>query len=159
MAAAAWGVDGRSGLLDWAHASETADKRADWRLKSLLKGERDGTVRHPFPVTDREAYLAKIRGAGIVKKVESAPVKSVPLAELHGIQRTVNAERLSQHLEDEDLIGEGQRSAHAGMLIDLPVVVKIDGKNYLHDGHHRATAAWVRGERAVGARVVDLDKG
>lgn len=146
-----------SGLLDWAHASETAEKRASWRLKSLLKGERDGTVRHPFPVTNREDYIAQIKGRGIPKRVDEAPIKSVPLSELHGIQKTVNVERLSQHLEDENLVPEGQRSPHAGMLVDLPVVVKLGGKDYLHDGHHRATAAWVRGERAIGARVVDLD--
>ncbi len=158
--AAAVSVGGASGsgLLDWAHASETAEKRASWRLKSLLKGERDGTVRHPFPVTDREQYLKDIKGKNIPKRVDEAPIESVPLAELHGIQRSVNVERLAQHLEDEDLVPEGKRSPNAGMLVDLPVVVKMNGKDYLHDGHHRATAAWVRGERAIGARVVDLDK-
>lgn len=146
-----------SNVLQWAEANDSRERRQGWRLRSLLKGERDGTVRHPFRVVDRDDYLAKIKGKGIVKRVDKAPVETVDLASLTGIQRTVNAERLAQHLEDENLIPEGQRSPHAGMLTDLPVVVKVDGQNYIHDGHHRATAAWVRGERAIGARVVDLD--
>lgn len=151
MAAAA------SSVLKWAEANDSREKRQSWRLKSLLKGERDGTVRHPMRVIDRDEYLSKIKGKGIVKRVEDAPIKTVDLDSLVGIQRTVNAERLSQHLEDEELIPEGQRSPNAGMLIDTPVVVKLGGEHFLHDGHHRATAAWVRGERAIGARVVDLD--
>jgi hypothetical protein len=151
MAAAA------SNVLQWAKANESREKRQGWRLQSLLKGERDGTVRHPFRVIDREDYLAKIKGRGIVKRVDTAPVDTVDLEGLTGIQKSVNVERLGQHLEDESLIPEGQRSAHAGMLTDLPVIVKSGGQHYVHDGHHRATAAWVRGERAIGARVVDLD--
>lgn len=146
-----------SSVHEWAKANESREKRQGWRLHSLLKGERDGTVRHPFAVTDRDAYLAKIKGKGIVKRVEDAPIETIDLDSLRGIQRTVNVERLSQHLEDENLIPNGQRSPHAGMLTDLPVVVKSGGQHYLHDGHHRATAAWVRGERAIGARLVNLD--
>lgn len=146
-----------SNVIRWAQANDSSDKRKGWRLRSLLKGERDGTVRHPFRVVDRDDYLAKIRGKGVVSRVDDAPVKSIDLEELTGIQRTVKVERLQQHLDDEDLIPEGKRSEHGSMLIDMPVVVKIGGETYLHDGHHRATAAWVRGERAVGARVVDLD--
>lgn len=146
-----------SGLSAWAEENEERGARRSWRMRSLLKGERDGTVRHPFPVTDRDEYLARIKGKGIVAKVDTAPIKTVALRDLHGIQKTVNVERLAQHLEDENLVPEGKRSANAGMLIDLPVVVKMGGELFLHDGHHRATAAWVKGERAIGARVVDLD--
>lgn len=146
-----------SNVLQWAKANESKEHRQSWRLRSLMRGERDGTVRHPFRVVDRDEYIAKIKGRGIVKRVDDAPMDSVDLDSLHGIQRTVNAERLQQHLEDENLIAEGTRSAGAGMLIDAPVVVKVGGEYHLHDGHHRATAAWIRGERAIGARVVDLD--
>lgn len=146
-----------SNVLAWARENESREKRQGWRLRSLLQGERDGTVRHPFRIADRDEYLGRVKGKGLIKRVDEAPVETVDLEELNGIQRSVNSERLAQHLENESLIPEGQRSAHAGMLIDLPVVVKVGGQKYLHDGHHRATAAWVRGERAIGARFVDLD--
>jgi len=146
-----------SNVLKWAKANETRDARSGWRLRSLLKGERDGTVRHPFRLIGHDDYMTKIKGRGIPKRVEDAPIDTVDLDALTGIQKSVNVARLSQHLEDENLIPDGQRSTGAGMLVDLPVVVKFGGRHYLHDGHHRATAAWVRGERAIGARVVDLD--
>lgn len=150
-------MSGTSNVLQWAEENHSKETRRGWRLRSLLKGERNGTVSHPFHMVDRDDYLTRIKGAGIPKRVEDAPIKTVDLEHLTGIQRTVNAERLQQHIEDEDLLPEGSRSSGAGMLIDMPVIVKHKGVHYIHDGHHRATAAWVRGERAVGARVVDLD--
>jgi hypothetical protein len=42
-----------------------------------------------------------------------------------------------------------------GLLVDYPVIVRANGREYIHDGHHRLTAAKQDGETAVKARVVD----
>lgn len=125
--------------------------------RRLEAGERAGTLRVPFPDVAHADYLAMVRGRGIARLVDDAPVERVPLASLTAIQRSVNAERLEQHLDDPDLVPAGARKHGSGMLKDAPVVVRLGGKSYLHDGHHRATAALLRGETHVRARVVDLD--
>jgi hypothetical protein len=40
---------------------------------------------------------------------------------------------------------------------DPPLIVRWRGVNYLNDGHHRATAAWLRGETRIAVRLLDLD--
>jgi hypothetical protein len=124
----------------------------------LEPGERPGTARVPFPVVDREAYLKAVRGKGIADRVEKAPIKRVPLRSLKAIQKTVNAERLAEHVADPNLIPEDARKHGSGMLTSKPVIVKLAGELHLHDGHHRATAALLRGEDSIKARVVDLDE-
>lgn len=146
-----------SSILTWAKAN--SGDRAATRARILPPGQHEGTLRHPFPVVDRERYLASIKGMGIPKRAETAPKESVQLSDLRGIQRTVNAEKLSRYMGNPDLVKQGARASGSGMPIDLPVVVKKDGQTYLHDGHHRATAAYLRGAKSIRARVVDLDKG
>lgn len=129
------------------------------RTVGLEPGRLPGTAVVPFPKVEHEEYRKMIRGAGIPKRVETAPVEDVPLASLTSAQRTVNLERLEQHLEDPRLARRGSRAPSTGMLRDKPVVVRIGGRSYIHDGNHRSTAALLRGERTIRARVVDLDEG
>lgn len=123
----------------------------------LNAGDKPGVVRHPFRLADREAYLRQVRGSGVFKRAEDAQIQEVALAELWGLQRHVNVERLQAHYDNPTLIPAGTRAAGHGGLVDVPTVVRVGGKLYAHDGHHRATAAHLRGQPSIRARIVDLD--
>jgi hypothetical protein len=55
------------------------------------------------------------------------------------------------------LIPDGTRAPGHGALIDLPIIVKMGGELFVHDGHHRLSAAHLRGEATARVRLVDLD--
>lgn len=143
-------------LRTWAGA-KGASSPGD-SASRLRPGDKPGTLRHPFRVIDRQEYLGQIRGAGVFRRAETAPVEDVPLAGLHSPQRTVNAQRLDEHLANPGLIPEGTRGAGHGGLTDLPTVVRVGGKMIVHDGNHRASSAFLRGQKSIKARVVDLDE-
>lgn len=42
--------------------------------------------------------------------------------------------------------------------IDAPVVVRINGVDYIHDGHHRLAAEVARGRASARARLINLDE-
>lgn len=145
---------GQPGLRAWA-ANEFAP--AAERARSMEPGSNEGTVRHPFPVVDRAEYLSRAKGAGIAALTHAAPIALVNLSDVHGIQESVNAERLRMHIDDPGIYAEGQRAAGHGALVDRPIVVKVGGKLIVHDGHHRLTAAHLRGQTTAKVRLVDLD--
>lgn len=146
-------------LMTWAraHARGLPQDRAEVRAQALEPGLYEGTAKHPFPVADREKYLESVRAKGIARLSLRAPVGRIRLDAIKGIQGTVNRERLGQHLKDPRLIPDGTRAPGHGALIDLPIVVKLGGEYFLHDGHHRLTAAHLRGEVDARVRLVDLD--
>lgn len=144
-----------SALQTWAaQRVNGTTPQASLRLPS---GDKPGVLRHPFKLADRTQYLQQIKGSGVFKRAEDAKIEDVPLSDLWGVQRHVNAERLQSHLESPDLVPAGARGPGHGGLIDIPTVVRIGGKSVIHDGHHRATAAHLRGQPSIRARVVDLD--
>lgn len=118
-----------------------------------------GTSRVPFEVVDRQAYLAAIKPYGsIAAKTHGAPIALVNLADIKAIQETINDERLAQHLENPaGLVAPGAKGSGHGGLVDRPVVVRLGGVLYAHDGHHRLTAAHLRGQTTAKVRLVDLD--
>lgn len=123
-----------------------------------LPATGEGALRHPFATVARAEYLAKLKPFGsIAKRTHDAPIALVNLHELTGIQETINAERLDQHRTDPKMIPPGTRAAGHGMLIDRPVVVRVGGQLFIHDGHHRLTAAVLRGATSAKVRFVDLD--
>jgi hypothetical protein len=147
--------DEQEKLRAWAGAKSSSDI-ADPTTR-LRPGEKPGTLRHPFRVIDRADYLAQIKGAGIFKRAETAPIEDVQLARLHGVQKTVNAQRLEEHVANPGLTPKGTRGEHGGK-VDMPTVVRVNGVDAIHDGHHRASSAFLRGQKSMKARVVDLDK-
>lgn len=137
----------------WASSGDDPEQR----ISKLLPGEVDGTSRHPFQVMDRDQYLEMIKPFGsIARRTHDAPIALVNLSDLIGIQGTINRERLVAHLRDPAM-NEGMRASGHGGLIDRPVVVRLGGQLYLHDGHHRLTAAHLRGQDVAKVRLVDLD--
>lgn len=137
----------------WASSADDPTKK----IGSLLPGEVEGTSRHPFPVVDRAEYLAMIQGFGsIAARTHGAPIALIDISDLTAIQSTVNRERLVAHLQDPRM-NDGKRASGHGGLIDRPVVVKVGGRFFVHDGTHRTLAAHLRGQTSIKARLVDLD--
>jgi uncharacterized ParB-like nuclease family protein len=117
-----------------------------------------GTVQNPLPrVMTRSQYVSAIRGTGIPRRVNKTKPTTVPLDQLSAFQGTVNAERVAQYAHDPGMVPEGKRAVHTGQLVDLPVVVRLEGRSIVHDGNHRVAAAKMRGEKTIRARVIDLD--
>lgn len=142
-------------LKEFAHAMKESPLVTKMRL--LTPGTTPGSLQHPFPVKLREDYLAMIKGKGIFKRAENTPITKVPISSITAIQRNVNMEKLAHHLEDPRLVETGTRAPGHGGLVDQILLVKKDGKTYCHDGTHRLTACFLRGQKEVPARVVDLD--
>ncbi len=139
----------------WA---QDIDMAPEQRATRLEPAPTSGTVKHPFPVIEREQYMAMIKPYGsMARRTNDAPIALVNLSDLMGIQGSVNEEQLSKHLYNPKLIPEGSRGAGHGGLIDRPVVVRKDGQFYIHDGHHRLTAAQLRGQTTAKVRFIDLD--
>ena len=150
---------GVEGLLAWArmHAKGLPSERAEVKALALEDGAYEGTAKQPFPMAERAVYLAAIRGKGVADRTHTAPVGRIRLDALKGIQLTVNRERLAQHMRDPELVPAGQRAPGHGMRVDLPVVVRVGGHYCIHDGHHRLSAARLRGETSARVRFIDLD--
>jgi hypothetical protein len=144
----------QAGVKQWAQNEFAPPEQ---RAEYLQHGEVDGTAKHEFPVTDRAFYLSQIKGTNIAAKSLQAPIALVRLDQLQAIQNTINRERLGQHLANPKMNAEGTRAPGHGMLIDRPVVVKVGGTFYIHDGHHRLTAQALRGLSTAKVRLIDLD--
>jgi ParB-like chromosome segregation protein Spo0J len=61
-------------------------------------------------------------------------------------------------IDRPDSIPPGMQDPKHGGVVDTPIVIHQDGKNYLHDGHHRVTAARLMGDKDIQARYVDFDQ-
>lgn len=147
----------REALKLWAGKQGESAQETNRHLAQSVVSD-DGTMKHPFQVTDREAFLAQLEGKNLASRTHSAPVVSIPMSELHASQKRVNRERLSGYVSGQIKRSNGQKASGSGALIDLPIVVKVGGKYTCRDGHHRLTAAWLRGEREARVRLVDLDE-
>lgn len=147
-------VAGLPTARDWAERPNDPSES----IKRLQPGERPGTSKVPFEVTDREAYLKSVHATGsVAAKTHGAPTALVNLKDLRAIQNTVNDERLVQHLSDPNMVPPGAKGSGHGGLVDRPVVVKMAQQLYIHDGHHRLTSAHLRGQDTAKVRLVDLD--
>lgn len=112
----------------------------------------------PFPYADREEYKSKHSNEAINAAIKAAPVVSIPLKGLHAIQHSVKPEQVDRYLHDPTLKYLGEKHPKARTPIDHPIVIQSGGKRYIHDGHHRATSALLRGDREFEARFVNLDE-
>jgi len=94
-----------------------------------------------------------------VELVDVAPVEQVPIDKLTATQATVRPAEVALLSETSAEVKPGRRSPKTGLLVDRPIVVKRNGKFLILDGHHRTAAAKERGEKTIGARVLDLSGG
>lgn len=84
------------------------------------------------------------RFLGSLTHPEDLKVKTLPLSDLVAIQDRVNTKKVEAIRE-------------AGVT-ECPVVVRMNDRNYLIDGHHRATAEYLNGKNKIKCRYNDLTK-
>lgn len=142
-------------LAKWARSKTRGEAKEKLHELPISETARGKAV--PFPFADKSAYKAKFSNQEINQAIASAPKKRVSLTGLHAIQHSVREERVADYIDHPDEIPEGQRHPEHRGPIDVPVVIQYDGERYIHDGHHRSTAAKLSGEKDIVARFVDLD--
>lgn len=103
-------------------------------------------VRVPLPFRDRIDAYGGATLAQVHEAVTGSVERDVPLSIITSTQRTVGGERLHAY-------ETGEAQSHRGS----PIVVATRDGFYLHDGHHRTTAAQRKGQRTIRARVARLD--
>lgn len=145
------------GLSTWARARDPNRAKAHLRLEQLPESETGKGKAVPFPYLDRSAYKSKHSNREINKAISKAPIRSVPLDQLHAIQHSVKVHRVAEYIDHPHIIPKGTKSPKHGGLVDYPIVIKQDDHLYLHDGHHRCTAALLMGKKTIDARFVDFD--
>jgi hypothetical protein len=145
------------GLAQWAHAKDPALEMAERKVHSLPLSKTGHGVKVPFPYAARAAYKTDFSNQEINQAIEDAPVKLIRIAGLHAIQHSVKVDRVLEYIKHHELLLKGTRSPLHKGLVDLPIVIQYQGIRFIHDGHHRTTAAWALGEDNVEARYVNLD--
>lgn len=135
---------------------DPAVARALAALAKLPASKKPGRVGIPFPVGDVESPYDKVIGhKSLQRRITTAPVEDVPTDKLvSNGQKTVRKDQVAHYIAHGDTKGMDHGGKHP---TDHPIVVKVGGKHVTFDGHHRVTAAILRGEKTVKARVVDLD--
>lgn len=97
----------------------------------------------PFPY-ERKPFVPS--------RIERGAYRSrVPIRSLVGTQHRVTAHGVQKYLAED----RGEQVPFE----DLPMVYRTpSGKAYIADGHHRASAAWLRGEDDLEVRAVEIDE-
>lgn len=144
-------------IAAWAHKHDPAIEMAERKVSSLPLSKTGNGKRVPFPYASRIAYKEDFTNQEINQAIENAPVKLIRIAGLHAIQHSVKDDRVNEYVKHPELVLEGQRHPRHKGLVDLPIVIQYQGMRFIHDGHHRTTAAWALGESKIEARFVNLD--
>lgn len=130
------------------------------RLADMPESSTGNGAAVPFSYRDKSGY----KGDGDVKEMNKrinrainapAPIETVRLDELHSIQHSVVPARVKLYIVDPARVPNGKRGDHGG-LVDFPIVIEHEGVKYIHDGHHRLTALWLRGKETAQVRYVKL---
>jgi hypothetical protein len=144
-------------LARWASTNRRV--RTPAMARSLLEGMPGGpNIAVPMRFIDRASYESKVGNRQLNQLIDSAPVVERRLDQLTAIQHTVKKDRVMAYIDKPNLRRAGTRDPVHGGLVDLPIVVRMDGVDHLHDGHHRVTAAKLLGEPSIKVRFVDLDR-
>jgi hypothetical protein len=143
--AAAVHVDG----TDWA--ARKKPKKDDLEKLAARALEPLDTERSKTPFAYEGNTLGSLREDqvprffGALTDSEQLPAKSVKLDELTAMQNRVDTAKV------EAIAAKGVTGGK------LPVVVKINDRLWIADGHHRLTAAWLKGDDEAEVRFKDLD--
>lgn len=115
-----------------------------------LRLRDDGVAHVPFPYDAH--FLANLREDqkprfyGAITSPDDLPEVTLKIADLIATQDRIDPAKAEAMAEAPEGSGAGKP----------PVVVTIDGKHYVADGHHRAAAAWLKGEESIRVRHKDL---
>lgn len=106
----------------------------------------DKTSHSPFPYDPH--FLEKLRPdqvprfLGCLTKPQGLETVTMPLDQLVAIQDRVDTKKV-------DAIREAN-------VPEEPVVIRTDGRNYIIDGHHRASASYLNGADKIKVKFKDL---
>lgn len=115
--------------------------------EAIAHGFRRSVVAEPYARLCPQEQLRRM--------TRNAPVVWISLGKLTATQPEVGREDVRPHVTNRRLVPVG--ATRGSGLIDLPVVVRYRDVYYIRDGHHRLTAARLRGESRARVRLVDLD--
>lgn len=125
---------------------------ASLRMRSIAKSDRkltpmdDENSHTPFPFDIH--FMSHLRTdqvprfLGALTHPQKLPLKTVRLDSLCAIQNRVNTKKV-EAIRDKGVD-------------ENPVVVHMENRDYLIDGHHRATAEWLNGEEKTTVHYKDL---
>lgn len=80
---------------------------------------------------------------GALTNQDALPVRLFHMKTLVALQDRVNPDKVQSMVEDEP--------------DDLPVVARVNGRNVIVDGHHRATARVIMGRKTMQVHFINLD--
>jgi len=143
----------------WIKRRANVDRadRARALLARLPESVTKHGVTHGMPVVDKGVVKRAHPNEEINARIDSAPVRDVPIADLHAIQYSVKPGRVLTFIDDPDAVPTGLHDPNHGGIVDAPIVIKQGGKKLLWDGHHRTVAAKLMGDKTIKARYVDFD--
>jgi len=147
-----------SRLGAWVHSRSDTTRVALRDLDGLPESATGHGRAVPFPFIDRETVRHGFTNSEINRAIESAPCVTTPIRGLYAIQHSVRESRVAEYIQYPQLVEPGATNPRTGVPVDRPIVLQRDGRRVIWDGHHRAVAAKLRGERSVCCRLVDLDK-
>tara|TARA_R110000868_G_scaffold79604_12_gene226410 strand:+ start:405 stop:1310 length:906 start_codon:yes stop_codon:yes gene_type:complete len=96
-----------------------------------------GTMPVPFPVADFHIEYDKSD-----PRLAAAPLRRISLDQIHATQRTIEADNVRNFIQDASIGGP-------------PIVQQVGDVYAIVDGHHRLSAARMRGETEVEVHVVE----
>jgi hypothetical protein len=115
---------------------------------------RHDETTHKVPFAYDGAALSRLRPdqvprfLGALTNPDRLPIKTVRLDQLVAMQNRVDGAKV-RDMASADVVYHDDEA-------DLPVVVHIDGRLYIADGHHRLAADWMRGLEVTRVRYKDL---
>jgi hypothetical protein len=146
-------------LARWADKAkkgvDPVEARALAKLSKLPPKEgKPGRVLSPIEKGEDAPYDKVVDHDEMHRLIKKAPVERVLLKGLvSNGQESVRTDQVAHYISNKG--DKGTR--HGKASTDHPIVVRVGGKEVVFDGHHRVTAAMLRGEKDIRARHVDLD--
>jgi hypothetical protein len=137
---------GKHNLKSLAKPTTATFKSNTSTVKPVLSAINDKTAKLPFPIEmvnfgslpyKQLQFLAKALLAP-----STIPTQIVSLANLIGTNEIIDLDVLSNTIESNS-------SA-------TPIVIRLNNKEYILQGHHNLTAAFLRKEEKVAVKVIDL---
>lgn len=148
--------DPDAGLDLWAGAHVGTVAAALARLARMPVSDTGNGVSVPFPFRDRAGYKRGNPNYKVNRAIEEAPIVGVRLVGLCAIQKSVFVDRVARYVREPGWLPMGVRHREHGGLVDYPVVVQCRGTRFIHDGHNRLSALWLRGVTGARVRLVVL---
>jgi hypothetical protein len=136
---------------DGTFKPDDTDKARAWHAQA---GVAPGDAPVPFPVAEQGVWAGhrKIDAANPVAGARKVSTGMVPVDGLTATQHVVSAADI------KDIIPRLREEMRTGNHTRKPAtIVRMNGRSYIYNGHHRATAAKVGGLKRIHADVFEVN--